>query len=336
MAAGENRGHGGNLGYDDEIDSYYSWDSNVPNHRQIQVGDPVAVWDKHALLGISVIEEIERAPGSKLLYRCPRCSTTRISERKRAAARYRCMKCQYEFVEPRLDVKIVDVFRARYDAAWTDLDGLLDGQEIRSLAVNPGDINAMRPIDWAKLQRLLVEKGAIRAVTRATARIEVNHAASTGISLEVPSGFRHALVRVRRGQRQFREHLLAHQGSVCAFTGGAPRRVLEAGHLYSFAQRGRHEDYGGLMLRRDIHRLFDDGVLAVDPDRLRVDVASELEPYPQYARLHDQRLAVDVRDEQVAWLAKHWSTHRGPSDIALKMPLPLEDGVEDTSPLRLQ
>src|SRR5690606_1469540 len=123
-------------------------------------------------------------------------------------------------------------------------------------------------------------------------------------------GFAHAIVRVRRGQRQFREHLLATQGSVCAFTGSAPERVLEAGHLYSYAQLGTHFQHGGLMLRRDIHRLFDDGSLAVDPSRLRVDVAPDLANFPQYARLDGERLAMRLRDEQVAWLSKHWEEHR--------------------------
>lgn len=310
LAAGDDRGHGGNLGYDDQVDSYYSWDSDVPNHKQIQVGDLVAVWDKQALLGISVIEEIESRKGPKVLKRCPRCGATRINERKRSALRFRCMKCQYQFLDAQLESKIVETYRARYDAAWTDLDGILNGQEVRSLALYPKDFNSMRPIVWPRLEQLLVARGAARAIHRATARIDVSHADRTGTSLEGLSGFTRAFVRVRRGQREFRQHLLESQGSVCAFTGEAPARVLEAGHLYSYAERGRHEDHGGLMLRRDVHRLFDDGALAVDPDRLRADVSPELERYPQYARLHNQRLAVDLRGEQVEWLAQHWANHR--------------------------
>src|SRR5690606_41932078 len=117
----------------------------------------------------------------------------------------------------------------------------------------------------------------------------VGWARDGGTQFEMPQGFTRALVRVRRGQRQFREHLLSAQGEVCAFTGGAPARVLEAGHLYSYAQLGTHFEHGGLMLRRDVHRLFDDGLLAVEPSRLRVDVAHELAVFPQYARLHDRR-----------------------------------------------
>jgi hypothetical protein len=47
-------------------------------------------------------------------------------------------------------------------------------------------------------------------------------------------------VRVRRGQRQFRQHLLTAHGELRAFTGEAPVRVLEAGHLYSYAELGVH------------------------------------------------------------------------------------------------
>ncbi|MEE6294964.1 HNH endonuclease signature motif containing protein [Georgenia wangjunii] len=309
MAAGDNRGHGGNSGYDDQYDAYYSWDSKVPNHRNLRVGDPIALWDKERLLGVSVIEEIDTWPGTKVLQRCPVCSTTRIDPRKRAKPRYRCMKCRYEFETPLADVIEVDLYRARYDAAWAPLDGLVGEKEIRSLAVNRGDINAMRPIDWAALSEALASKGATRAVDRVTARVDMSWQPPS-LHVELPQGFSRALVRVRRGQRQFREQLLAAQGSVCAFTGDAPTRVLEAGHLYSYAQLGTHFEHGGLMLRRDIHRLFDDGTLAVDPSGLRVDVAPELAEFPQYARLHGGRLASRLRDEHVAWLGKHWDEHR--------------------------
>jgi hypothetical protein len=67
MTVGDNRQHGGNAGYDDQADVYYTWDSTVPNHAQIKVGDPVALWDKDRLLGLSVIEEIETETKGKIL-----------------------------------------------------------------------------------------------------------------------------------------------------------------------------------------------------------------------------------------------------------------------------
>ncbi len=313
MVAGDDRGHGGNSGYDDQVDAYYSWDSKVPNHKSIREGDPVALWDKARLLGVSVVEEIDTWPGVKELHRCPACGTTRISSRTTVTPRYRCMKCRHEFAAPRVEFVDVVQYRARYDAAWTPLEGVLDEREIRSHAVHAGDINAMRPLVWATFRAALLAKSADLAVERVAARADLTWAEARGMHVEIPQGFTRSVVRVRRGQRQFREHLLAAQGSTCAFTGGAPARVLEAGHLYSYAQLGTHLEHGGLMLRRDVHRLFDDGALAVDPARLRVDVTPELAAYPQYARLHGGPLTLRLQDAQVEWLTRHWDEHRGSS-----------------------
>lgn len=313
MAAGDNRGYGGNSGYDDQFDAYYSWDSNVPNHRSIQVGDPVALWDKERLLGVSVVEAIDSERGSKLLNRCPDCRAPQITARKQVSPRFRCNRCKAEFDAPLADVVEVRRYRARYDAAWTSLDGLLDAAELKTLQVHEGEFNAMRAMDWERLRDALVAKRATHALSRVVGRApDMARPHSPGVRVEFPDGFRHTLVRVRTGQRQFREHLLASQGSSCAFTGAAPERVLEAGHLYSYARLGEHHEHGGLMLRRDIHRLFDDGMLAVEPDRLRVDVAPELAEFPQYARLHDERLTLRLRDQQVDWLNRHWEEHRRP------------------------
>jgi hypothetical protein len=49
--------------------------------------------------------------------------------------------------------------------------------------------------------------------------------------------------------------------------------------------------------------------------RFRIDVASELAEYPQYAGLHDQPLATQLRTEQVEWLDNHWREHRGLSPL---------------------
>lgn len=128
MAAGDDRGHGGNAGYDDRYDAYYSWDSKVPSHKAIHAGDPVAVWDKSKLLGVSVIEETETWPGTNSLSRCVNCGTTRISLRKNSSPLYRCMCCKTEFDIPVVEVVAATLYPARYDAAWTALG--VPGQEV--------------------------------------------------------------------------------------------------------------------------------------------------------------------------------------------------------------
>ena len=301
MIVGDNRQHGGNAGYDDQADIYYTWDSTVPNHGRVQQGDPIVIWDKDRLLGVSVVEEIEQEIKEKLLFKCPHCGKAGIKARQNLHPRFKCYKCKRVFDTPETQTATVTEYRSRHDAAWTSLENLLSGADLRLLCTSPKSQLSMRSLRWDAFQEAIAAKGAARAIER------VAHRAP---DFALPQGQHWETVRVRRGQRQFREHLLNAQGERCAFTGEAPARVLEAGHLYSYAELGVHHEHGGLLLRRDIHRLFDDGWLAVDPETLKVDVVDELAAFPQYASLQERRLQTRPLRPQIEWLARHWAEHR--------------------------
>jgi len=312
MAAGEDRQHGGNEGYDDLADVYYTWDSTVNNYGNIRAGDAIAVWDKQRLLGVSVIEEIRNETREKPIYRCPNsaCGRSSIKERKTRSPKYRCQQCGHEFDEPIVEVIRVTQYQSRHDAAWTPLEDLLAAEELRKLCESPKSQLSMRPLNWSAFSDAVAQRGGGSAVERVLGRALGRDDEAEGVPL-VTQGHTQAVVRVRRGQRAFRRMLLDRYHEICALTGEAPDRVLEAGHLYSYAKLGEHHEHGGLLLRRDVHRLFDDGGLAIDPTALTIDVAPELSAYPQYASLHGQHLHVKVKDPQVEWLEKHWHEHRG-------------------------
>lgn len=313
MAAGDDRQHGGNTGYDDQADVYYSWDSTVNNYSNIHVGDTVAIWDKQRLLGVSVVEEVEESAAEKVLLRCPNpaCGRSGIKQRKTKLPRFRCQDCAWEFDQPKTQIETVTEYRSRHDAAWTSLEGLLRAAELRELCKSTKSQLSMRELDWPAFAAALESTGAGRAIQRIRNRVpDFQFMSTDSIQVTIPSGHSQAMVRVRRGQRKFRDQQLSMFGNVCAFTGSAPERVLDAGHLYSYASLGEHKPHGGLMLRKDIHRLFDDGWLAVNPQSLTVDVSESLGHFPQYARLHDRQLEVHLEDEHVGWIEEHWIEHR--------------------------
>ena len=51
----------------------------------------------------------------------------------------------------------------------------------------------------------------------------------------------------------------------CAVTGERSLPALEAAHVKARAADGPNQTQNGLLLRADIHRLFDDGYVTVDP-----------------------------------------------------------------------
>lgn len=72
-------------------------------------------------------------------------------------------------------------------------------------------------------------------------------------------------ITVRRGQSSFRSSLLALYEGACAVTGSTAEAVLEAAHIQPYRGEHTNDVRNGILLRSDIHTLFDLHLLAVDP-----------------------------------------------------------------------
>ncbi|MER7192380.1 HNH endonuclease [Streptomyces flaveolus] len=306
LAVGEDRQHGGNDGYDDDPSQHYSWDDTVPNHGRIAVGDVIALWDKKYLIGVGVISEIETGRETKTLYFCPECKRADFKRRKRLTPACRCNQCGALFEVPGSKIREVVTYRSRHGEAWMDGRGLLTGRELRALCDSPDSQLSMRPARWEKLRDAILEAAGLTLDD--VEGEDDEDAADT--RRPIAGGHRMKNVRTRVGQAPFRKQLLTDYGQVCAFTGPAPAGALQAAHLYSYADEEEHHDWGGLLLRNDIHSLFDRGQITVNPDTGRIEVDDELLGYPAYAELHGKEPMVRLRPEHEVWLAAHWRTHR--------------------------
>jgi hypothetical protein len=90
-------------------------------------------------------------------------------------------------------------------------------------------------------------------------------------------------VAIRRGQANFRARLLEAYSNRCAVTGCSATPVLEAAHILPY--KGEHTDRidNGLLLRSDIHTLFDLGYLWVAPDYIiRIASCLQVTDYNQF------------------------------------------------------
>lgn len=299
IASGDDRAYGGNDGYTDEPDAYYSWDTTVPHHRNLAIGDRIVLWDKTELIGYSAIESIDTEPGMKMLRRCPKCTKSRFKARKNLEPTYKCQECSAEFDQPTSELKQVTNYRSRHDAAWVDAKGALSAEKLRSLCESPESQQSIRPLAWDAFSQALAEAGLGDTSVDVDGRVQAAH-----------GGHKTTTTRVRIGQGKFRTDTIKRYGANCALTGPAPEAVLEAAHLYSFAEIGLHLDHGGIPLRRDIHRLFDLGDIAVDPTDKTINICKGLMGYPTYAVLNGQPIHVELSKKQVEWVKEHWAQHR--------------------------
>lgn len=70
----------------------------------------------------------------------------------------------------------------------------------------------------------------------------------------------------RLGQGSFQAAIIDAYARRCAITGERVLPVLEAAHIKPYAEGGEHRVDNGLLLRRDLHALFDRGYLTVSPE----------------------------------------------------------------------
>jgi putative restriction endonuclease len=74
------------------------------------------------------------------------------------------------------------------------------------------------------------------------------------------------LVRPRLGQGGFRMLVMDAYQRRCAMTGERTLPALEAAHIQRYSESGPHRVDNGLLLRSDLHHLFDLGYLTVTND----------------------------------------------------------------------
>lgn len=106
------------------------------------------------------------------------------------------------------------------------------------------------------------------------------------------------LIRPRLGQGTFRVLITDTYERRCAVTREKALPVLEAAHIRAVAHGGAHRIDNGLLLRSDIHRLYDSGYVTVSSDhhfRVSGKLKDDFENGEPYFPLNGQEI----------WLPKH-------------------------------
>jgi putative restriction endonuclease len=103
------------------------------------------------------------------------------------------------------------------------------------------------------------------------------------------------IIRPRLGQGTFRVSVMDAYGRACAVTTEHSLPVLEASHIRPYADGGRHEVSNGILLRSDIHRLFDKGFVTVSPGDYRFEVSPKLKEHWENGRIYYDMRGTRIR-----------------------------------------
>lgn len=109
------------------------------------------------------------------------------------------------------------------------------------------------------------------------------------------------LVRPRLGQGLFSLAVRDAYHGACAVTGEHSGPVLEAAHIVPYSRGGEHQVDNGLLLRSDLHRLYDRGYVTVTPDhefRVGTSLRDDFNNGRSYYGLNGSRIALP---DEPAW-----------------------------------
>ena len=103
-------------------------------------------------------------------------------------------------------------------------------------------------------------------------------------------------ILTRRGQPEFRAALMRSYKGRCCVTGCNVEAVLEAAHIVGHAKGVNYNVTNGMLLRADIHTLFDLGLMTIDRE-YRIRISGTLAGH-DYTSLEGQLMTLpDNRDE---------------------------------------
>jgi putative restriction endonuclease len=138
---------------------------------------------------------------------------------------------------------------------------------------------------WAQVQNALAAVGSVGlAAVRESALPEERYGDPV-------------LVRLRLGQGTFRARVLDAYERRCAITNERTLPVLQASHIKPYSESGPHAPENGLLLRSDLHTLFDRGYITVSPNlELHVSrrIRDEFENGGDYYALEGRQIRLPV------------------------------------------
>ena len=113
--------------------------------------------------------------------------------------------------------------------------------------------------------------------------------------------YKKILTRVRLGQGAFRILITDKYEKKCAVTGEKTLPVLEAAHIKPFADSGPYYINNGILLRSDVHKLFDKGYMTITSDyKIEIShrIKEEFENGKEYYKHHGKNL-IYIPEKQI-------------------------------------
>lgn len=197
--------------------------------------------------------------------------------------KYRCEN-KHEFDEPDSEVIKVINFEAYYSTSFVAPKKIITIDNLKPFyknGYNPN--NSMQSVsedffikyyksEIEKLNKEFVYPSAEDAVNYLSDFYEDNYVPSD--KDERPKIIQ--AIYARRGQKTFRDSLRKLYGDKCMVTGCEILDVIEAAHINPYKGEKDNHVTNGLLLRSDIHTLFDLNLIGINPKTFKIEISKSL------------------------------------------------------------
>lgn len=279
---GESSAFGGNLGYADKVNSVYVYDTNVKNHDKVKADDFVVIVNKAYILGFARINAVKiRKSVSKIRYRCPICNTQEHYRRAGITPAYKCRN-KHEFDTPVEQNILVDEYSAHYGNSFISAPPKTDVKILRDYfirwnlyySIQPAEIEFFKDNFRQIYNNLKLNKPTSFTPKPVFLIPELSPYKPDSADTRV---YKLRKIPSREGQQRFKELLLGIYGSTCMLTACDIQETIEASHICPYRGKKDHHPANGLLLRKDLHSLFDADLFGIHPETLKIHLHSSLQ-----------------------------------------------------------
>ncbi len=258
--------------------SGYAFSDHTPHHRHVGVGDIFFVRNHTHLLTIARVQRVESGSADKAIERCPTCGTGQLGFRSTRTNSYRCLY-GHEFSQPLASVRSGFEFKAIFGLDYTDVAARIEAAELRPFELTNSRQLSLRPCDLEGAMRYIArrDRNAEQVLKNWLAARELRVRDEDADLIDASNVLderehRNLGILMRRGRKIFRDELVRRYGARCMISGCSTMALLEAAYIQPETVPKFNNPTNGLLLRSDLHTLFDLNLIGIEPGRLTVAV----------------------------------------------------------------
>jgi putative restriction endonuclease len=262
----------------------YSYESDDRRKRQISAGDLLFLRDQTRLLAAARVENVVSEKREQMVGKCPVCGLAEIGLRKKRDIPYRCFH-GHEFLRPVESTHSIIVHTAHFTRECVRIAAQIEAAELRPFELTNSRHMKLKICDISGLCDYIARRDhTVLPVLKNWLKSRAVDLADTDADAvgELPLSISDAqdrplqAIRMRRGSTTFRDKLLSRYGQRCMISGCSVLALLESCHVGPTQRPDDDHPANGLLLRSDLHTLFDLNLIGLNPSNLEVAVHDSL------------------------------------------------------------